>query len=129
MPYIKREDYIRAACLPISAGELNYAITLKIIEHLETGSSRHNTCGTILRLCKAYINRRGLTYTIGNEVIGVLVCAGLEAVRRCGDTGAVSRVPKMLADVGNYIYDDVLAPYEDARIRENGDVYSKTPVV
>ena len=129
MPYIKSTDYARAARLPITAGELNYAITLKIIEHLETGKSLIGFYGQILKLCESYINRRGLTYTIGNEVLGVIACAGHEAMRRCGDTQTVNWITAMLASVGNHIYDNILAPYEDGKIIENGDVYPRTLIV
>lgn len=47
-----------------------------------------------------YIRKRGLSYSTLNEVIGVLECAKLELYRR------------------------VASPYEDAKIEENGDVYS-----
>lgn len=49
-----------------------------------------------------YVKRRGKTYQTLNDVIGALECAKLEFQRR------------------------VVAPYEDKKIRENGDVY---PVV
>lgn len=129
MPYIKREEYARAARLPITAGELNYAITLNIIEHLELHFSLAGFRAQVLKLCESYINRRGVNYTVMNEVLGVIACSALEAFRRCGDTHAVERVTDMLADVGNHIYNDMLAPYEDGKIRENGDVYPKALVV
>jgi len=59
-------------------GELNYAITELMIN---------------------YLNRKGVSYTNMNEVIGVLECAKLELYRR------------------------MAAPYEDTKIEENGDVY------
>ena len=59
-------------------GELNYAITM---------------------LCKDYLDNAGHSYTMYNEVIGVLECAKLELYRR------------------------LAAPYEDEKIKENGDVY------
>ena len=79
MPYIKKEDRTEATELwPNTAGELNYAITM---------------------LCNAYIARNGgMSYAIGNEVVGVLECAKLELYRR------------------------KLAPYEDKKIAQNGDI-------
>jgi hypothetical protein len=59
---------------------------------------------TITRLCDAYICARGgASYTLLNEVIGVLECAKLELYRR------------------------VAAPYEDKKLQANGDVYASTP--
>jgi len=59
-------------------GELNYAITEIMIN---------------------YLNRKGVSYTNMNEVVGVLECAKLELYRR------------------------MTVPYEDTKIEENGDVY------
>jgi len=59
---------------------------------------------TITRLCDAYICARGgASYTLLNEVIGVLECAKLELYRR------------------------VAAPYEDKKLQANGDVYASAP--
>jgi hypothetical protein len=56
---------------------------------------------TITDLVDAYIqHHQGLTYSVVNEVIGALECAKLELYRR------------------------VAAPYEDEKIKQNGDVYS-----
>jgi len=51
-------------------------------------------------ICDIYIQEHGKTYATLNEVIGALECAKLELYRR------------------------VAAPYEDEKIKENGDVYS-----
>lgn len=53
----------------------------------------------ITRLVARYIERRGERYSVLNEAVGVLECAKLELYRR------------------------LAAPYEDGKIRENGDVY------
>jgi len=47
-----------------------------------------------------YINEHGKSYSTLNEVIGVLECAKLELYRR------------------------IVAPYEDTKIDQNGDVYT-----
>lgn len=54
---------------------------------------------TITKLCDEYILSEGKDYATINSVIGVLECAKLELYRR------------------------VAAPYEDTKIKENGDVY------
>lgn len=131
MPYIKSADYSRAARLPISSGELNFAITREIVAFLGAypGGSLNGFRGRVSKLCNSYINRRGVNYTVMNEVIGVIACAGLEVMRRCGGTLAVEVVTEMLADVGDTLYDDLLAPYEDGKIKENGDVYPAELIV
>lgn len=57
---------------------------------------------TVLADC--VIEEKGLSYTTVNEIIGALECIKLELYRR------------------------VAAPYEDRKIIENGDVYSKEHV-
>lgn len=52
-------------------------------------------------LCQEYVKRNELTYSTVNEVMGVLSSAQAEFYRR------------------------VVAPYEDKKIGENGDVYNK----
>lgn len=63
MPYIERANRQRidAGGLPVTAGELNYAIT---------------------RLVDSYIRREGMRYRSINEAIGALECAKLELYRR-----------------------------------------------
>lgn len=51
-------------------------------------------------LCDEYILNKGMGYTTVNEVVGALECAKLELYRR------------------------VLAPYEDQKCFDNGDVYA-----
>jgi len=53
----------------------------------------------ITEICKTWLEKHGTTYTSINDVIGVLECAKLEFYRR------------------------IAVPYEDIKIKENGDVY------
>ena len=96
MPYIEQKDrdriidnglkHIGVAGGPLvvhadkinKPGELNYAITEVMIN---------------------YLNRKGVSYTNMNEVLGVLECAKLELYRR------------------------MTVPYENEKISSNGDVY------
>ena len=52
------------------------------------------------KLVNDFINNRGLSYSVINELIGALECAKLEVYRR------------------------VAAPYEDKKVVENGEVYN-----
>jgi hypothetical protein len=54
----------------------------------------------ISSICNDYIDEQGKCYDTLNEVIGVLECSKLELYRR------------------------VIAPYEDEKVKENGDVYT-----
>lgn len=81
MPYIKKDRRVELQSPSDQAktpGELNYQITM---------------------LCRAYLQRAGLSYLIINDIVGALEGAKLEFYRR------------------------VAAPYEDTKIAENGDVY------
>lgn len=76
-------------------------------EHLELGSDPLDVGElnyTISKTVDDYLKRKGLSYASINEVIGVLECAKLELYRR------------------------IAAPYEDGKIRENGDVYTRSLV-
>ena len=70
---------------------------------LGTGYRRPATAGelnyAISMMIKEYVGTFGLSYSTLNEVVGVLECAKLEVYRR------------------------MVAPYEDTKIEENGDVY------
>jgi len=89
MPYIKQKDRDRffsddhqkldalVARKCFTVGDLNYIVT---------------------SICHRYIEERGLSYKVINDIIGVLECAKLEMYRRTA------------------------APYEDEKIDVNGDV-------
>lgn len=80
MPYIKTKDreLLGEGAAPDNAGELNYTIT---------------------KLLLNYLQRKGTSYAVINEIMGVLSCVGREFYRRHA------------------------APYEDQKIDENGDVF------
>ncbi len=58
----------------------------------------------ITKMCDMYIQVKGKKYANLNEVIGVVECVKQEYYRR------------------------IVAPYEDQKISENGDVYGKLPI-
>lgn len=80
MPYIDKEKRIAAIVMPETPGELNYAITKLVI---------------------GYVQRKGLSYSVINDVLGVLSGAGQEFYRR------------------------MAVPYENAKLAVNGDVYDE----
>ena len=89
MPYIPKED----------RDALDYAIfdiTARILAKDGT-AGRMNYC--ISSMINMMIEKKGLSYSNVNEIIGALECIKLELYRR------------------------VAAPYEDLKIEENGDVY------
>ena len=89
MPYILKED----------RDALDYAIfdiTARILAKDGT-AGRMNYC--ISSMINMMIEKKGLSYSNVNEIIGALECIKLELYRR------------------------IVAPYEDLKIKENGDVY------
>ena len=48
MPYIKQEDYHRAAEAPANAGELNYAITKLVLWYFEQNGGRYQQINDIV---------------------------------------------------------------------------------
>ncbi len=79
MPYITRErKAIVQAEGPETPGDLNYVLTMAV---------------------RAYMRRKGKSYTTMNDIVGALESCKAEFQRR------------------------VVAPYEDEKIKQNGDVY------
>lgn len=70
--------------------------SINVIEHVVTNCGDLNY--TITKLCLAYIETKGLSYQTLNDIIGALECAKLEFNRR------------------------KIAPYEDLKSCENGDI-------
>lgn len=68
---------------------------------LETPMNAGELNYKITKILDNYLYHHGLSYTTMNEIIGVMECAKLEFYRR------------------------VAAPYEEKKIRENGDVFTK----
>jgi hypothetical protein len=94
MPYVNRKE--RERIIPLDR------FTHKPTGELEVGDATRNEGNlnfAITALVNAYLNQHGLNYKNINAVIGVLECCKLEAYRR------------------------IAQPYEDKKIRENGDAY------
>ena len=59
---------------------------------------------TFTKIIQFYLSRKGMSYSSFNDVIGALEACKLEFYRR------------------------VVSPYEDNKIKENGDVYDLAPI-
>ncbi len=95
MPYIKQEDRDRIMDKIEGFGAIGDVTSIIIDEINKPGELNY----AITEMMKNYLERKGVSYTNMNEVIGVLECAKMELYRR------------------------MAAPYEDVKIKENGDVY------
>ena len=117
MPYIREEDRIAVITRgPIISGELNYVITKLAIKFKDTPMTLRVF---IKKSILQYLGERQ-SYTLFNEVMGVLECARFEYLRRMGYDLLVNE--SFLA-LEKWLYFDIIAPYEDKKKEENGDVY------
>lgn len=103
---------------------MNYAITLKVIDYL-TNPRVDSTMfyAQVAWLVDGYIQRVGLSYTNGNAVMGVLDCVVRELKRRVLPGTSIDVIEGEIAAIRDGFYNNLLAPYEDKKIAENGDVY------
>jgi len=90
MPYIAKDE----------RDDMDYALNLlkaylEVSDDLPVGKLNYIVSSLVSHLIGIY----GTSYTIGNNLVGVLECAKQELYRR------------------------ILIPYEDAKIELNGDVY------
>lgn len=118
MPYIdpkRRPFLLKEPTTAQDPGELNFVITSYLVQN----DPGHWEAGDIRGFINKYLDLSGRRYRTYNEVIGVLVCVVLEWERRkdnCYPGDIIVAVAKDL-------YAEEIAPYEDRKIAENGDVY------
>lgn len=120
MPYITQDARIEidAGRKPLSPGELNYVITKALLRFINNETLDPQLDDIITD----YVKDRIPTYTLYNEVMGVLECVYREFKRR---TENIYRYH--IADIINTtqanFYTYVVAPHEDLKMKENGDVF------
>ena len=95
MPYIKKEDRKRFEEKDGHGDETKFWSVSMLGKQLATEGELNYV---ITRLCHEYIKKHGKSYATLNAVHGVLTCAQLELYRK------------------------ITAPYEEIKIKENGDV-------
>jgi hypothetical protein len=125
MPYIKAEQRHRLDRNPYAAsdaGELNYVITKACL----LSENRAMLENKIHELVNAYLDKYGRRYSSYNDVLGVLIAARFEYGRRKDlkpELVLNHPVMQVLVNALASLYFEEIAPYEDAKIKENGDVY------
>lgn len=122
MPYIdpqRRKQLGRDEERPLTAGELNYVLTKGLLDLQRNDDLRFGR-SLIETEIEKYLAGRNPSYTLYNEVMGALTGCALEWRRRTGD-GIVA--PTVLNDALRDFYFNVVAPYEDDKINQNGDIY------
>ena len=124
MPYIRGAERANAAKYPESPGELNFALTMCAIKYLQKRKAPKKFRTDISDIVAAFIDRRGLSYTTLNTVMGALDCCGRELIRRVKlDVIGVHPVVREFDTLRDNVYTLFAAPYEDKKIVENGDVF------
>ncbi len=117
MPYVKQEwrkFLIDGSSFPEDPGPLNFCITTSMVNHT---FNEDEWFGKL----EEYVHIKGKSYTVLNEIMGVLICAWFEVRRR--DYTLWTEYSDRLEKLAKRFYAEVIAPYENIKIKENGDVY------
>jgi hypothetical protein len=121
MPYIEQKRRRVLDIHPYAAttpGELNYIITKELVEPESIVVMEQR----IEAYLGVYLAKGGkLSYSLLNEVVGALECARREYVYRMQASGD-NAIVAMLRDVITTLYNGLVRPYEDNKIKENGDL-------
>lgn len=127
MPYLTqaRKDQLAGEALPETPGDLNYLLTLSVIQAIkENVPSRARL--TASRLACSFLDNHGLDYTNCNAIVGAVECCRRELKRRTPThltTDVHRAVDGQLRSWLDNFYAKTVAPYEDKKIEQNGDVY------
>lgn len=133
MPYIPQKDRSRAVDYPQKPGELNFAVTVRMLRLADPKVFYRETefIADMQDITYDYLRLRApvpnmVTYGLLNEVMGVFICACSEFARRVPDVQEDPVAMAVLQTVSQFaddFYKQNAAPYEDQKIAENGDVY------
>lgn len=104
----------------VTAGDLTYVFTKIMLD--EEGKCHK---GSFIQAVNQFIGKRVPRYEDFAIIMGSLTNCIIEFERRKADTWTDVDVDKLgVASVfGNWYYTETIAPYEDKKIAENGDVY------
>ena len=118
IPYIDAESrkQIKLGRPPLTAGELNYILCIVVLSGCLTEAD-------LMQICMSYIGHTKCDYQHMNDVVGALDGAFREIIRRTG------RWMFILPDTKRRFQRKVVAPYEDRKIRENGDIEVITNII
>lgn len=117
MPYITedRRRVMFPGQVPTNAGELNYCFTMMVLESDDMRGLHKD----IADLGIKYIEAKGMKYQHANDVMGAITGAKLEYVRRTGR----HKFDSLFDDAAKVFYaTSGIGPYEDTKIKENGDL-------
>lgn len=109
MPYLTETDF------NAPSGELNRAFTKIFL------SRTPHLIPELRDMIEKYVHDQKPRYATYNDVIGALECSKLEFHRRNGFNELIEESVKIVKE---FYYDTVIAPYEDKKIAEHGDIYA-----
>ena len=119
MPYIPqdRRFNLDVGSNPDNPGELNYLLTMTALE--SELPQKDSLYSSLMAIVRGYVEGMLLDYSLINEVVGALTCAKLEYCRRKKTVELDAVFDGVLVD----FYLAIAAPYEDKKIKENGDIF------
>lgn len=130
MPYLEEYDKFRIGRggLLMSAGDLTYALTKALLD-----SDPNNAYTSAWQAVSATVDRfieslaevgAKVRYADYATILGCLDSTWREYSRRMPwSEGTKANRIWAVRDFAEHFYDNVVAPYEDTKIEENGDVY------
>lgn len=122
MPYIPQDERERLAgdAPALTPGELNYCLTWHLLN-----TDPDDMLDALWKEVMEYVLNAngGPNYETYNAVMGAITCCHREFVRRGGPAWRPLAVENALGETADRVYDQLIAPYEDAKIQQNGDVY------
>lgn len=101
-----------------TAGELTYQMTQVILGPSDQVAERRE----LRSLVSTYIQTRGERFATFAEILGALAATELEYYRRTKHQEFQRRLFTIEVVRADF-YNTIVAPYEDRKIAENGDVY------
>lgn len=105
------------------AGDLNFAIIMFFLSNNFLELTPQERYDWIYNACRHLVRNQGSGYQAHNDVMGVLTCSMREFRRRFADMDHRYVLIKTLIEVvSDDWYDNEIAPYEDEKIEENGDI-------
>lgn len=122
MPYIKvdkRKLLWEGVCYPITAGELNYMVSMHYIKKDEFREQPEFRTA-LIGLLKDYIRIKGVSYQTFNDIAGVVSCVQKEMLCRSHYKHLFNGI---LRNEFEELYHDTIFPYEQTKCKENGDIF------
>lgn len=119
MPYLDedRKQQLAGKALPTTPGDLTYLFYKTLLD--EEGKCHK---GSFIDSVEKFLKNRPINFNRYCEIIGAADCAWLEFERRGNNVGVGTAKLNVLSDFIEDFYAERIAPYEDKKIQENGDV-------